>query len=109
MSLPTLKVERLTVQPTDPRKNPVVQDVSFDIKAGEIVCVVGESGSGKSVTALSIMGLLPRTELVSSSGTVLIEGENVLTATPKRLRELRATRMSMVFQEPMTALNPVQS
>ncbi|MGH8714045.1 MAG: dipeptide ABC transporter ATP-binding protein [Casimicrobiaceae bacterium] len=83
-----------------------VESVSFDVRAGEIVCLVGESGSGKSVIAQSTMGLLPR-ELRPSGGSILLEGENVLAAGEARLRELRCTRMSMVFQEPMTALNPV--
>jgi len=86
----------------------VVQNISFDVKRGETLCVVGESGSGKSVTALSVMGLLPRGSLAPSGGRILVDGENVVTASQKRLREMRATRMAMVFQEPMTALNPVQ-
>jgi peptide/nickel transport system ATP-binding protein len=87
----------------------VVDDVSFDIGRGETVCVVGESGSGKSVTAFSVMGLLASDALVPASGRILVDGEDVLAASPQRLRELRATRMAMVFQEPMTALNPVMS
>ena len=75
---------------------------------GEIVCVVGESGSGKSVTAQTVMGLLPR-ELSATAGVVRLEGEDVLKATPARLRDLRGTRMAMIFQEPMTALNPVMT
>jgi peptide/nickel transport system ATP-binding protein len=86
----------------------VVENISFDVKPGEMLCVIGESGSGKSVTALSIMGLLPRGGLAPSSGIILVDGENILTASTKRLREMRATRMAMVFQEPMTALNPVE-
>ena len=70
--------------------------------------MVGESGSGKSVTAQAVMGLLPR-ELTASKGRILLEGENVLEATPARLRDLRGTRMAMIFQEPMTALNPVMT
>ena len=72
---------------------------------GEIVCVVGESGSGKSVIAHAIMGLLPRD--AATGGDILFTGENLLAADPSRLRELRGTRMAMIFQEPMTALNPV--
>jgi peptide/nickel transport system ATP-binding protein len=83
-----------------------VENVSFSVGAGEIVCVVGESGSGKSVTAFSVMGLLAKA-LRPVSGKILLEGEDVLTATPQRLRALRGDRMGMVFQEPMTALNPV--
>ena len=80
--------------------------VSFGVERGEIVCLVGESGSGKSVIAQGLMGLLPRT-LPVTGGKILLEGEDITHASPQRLRELRATRMSMVFQEPMTALNPV--
>lgn len=85
----------------------VVQNVSFDIRPGETLCVVGESGSGKSVSALAVMGLLPKDGLVPNNGRILVEGEDVLMASPRRLREMRATRMAMIFQEPMTALNPV--
>ncbi|MCJ9711854.1 ABC transporter ATP-binding protein, partial [Bordetella hinzii] len=87
----------------------VVQDVSLDIHAGQTLCVVGESGSGKSVTSFAVMGLLAPDALRPCGGRILLEGEDLLAATPERLRELRATRMSMVFQEPMTALNPVRT
>jgi peptide/nickel transport system ATP-binding protein len=83
-----------------------VSDVSFSVAAGEIVCLVGESGSGKSVIAFSAMGLLPK-NLPIVSGTIGLQGENLVGATEFRLRELRCTRMGMIFQEPMTALNPV--
>ena len=86
----------------------VVRNLSLDVHAGETVCVVGESGSGKSVSSLAIMGLLPP-GVLQPSGAIRVEGEDVLSATPHRLRELRATRMAMVFQEPMTALNPVHT
>jgi len=89
--------------------NRVVRNLSLDVHAGETVCVVGESGSGKSVTSLAVMGLLPKGILGISAGSVRVEGEDVATATQRRLRELRATRMAMVFQEPMTALNPVHT
>jgi peptide/nickel transport system ATP-binding protein len=83
-----------------------VAGVSFDVRRGEIVCLVGESGSGKSVIAHATMGLLPK-GLAARQGEILLDGENLLAATPARLRGLRCTRMSMIFQEPMTALNPV--
>jgi peptide/nickel transport system ATP-binding protein len=109
MNMPVLKIDNLSVQVVgSPAAQRVVENVSFDVRQGETLCVVGESGSGKSVTALSVMGLLPRGGLATASGSILVEGENVLTASPKRLREMRATRMAMVFQEPMTALNPVE-
>ncbi|OZI17457.1 microcin ABC transporter ATP-binding protein [Bordetella genomosp. 7] len=88
--------------------NRVVRNLSLDVHAGETVCVVGESGSGKSVSSLAVMGLLPP-GVLQPSGTVRVEGEDVLSASPRRLREMRATRMAMVFQEPMTALNPVHT
>lgn len=86
----------------------VVENLNFDVHAGETVCIVGESGSGKSVTSLATMGLLPKDTLVAAAGRIEIDGEDILKASPKRLRELRASKMAMVFQEPMTALNPVQ-
>ncbi|MGY6632979.1 MAG: ABC transporter ATP-binding protein [Alkalilacustris sp.] len=103
---PVLSVRDLTVT-VEATGAQVVRSNSFDIRAGETVCVVGESGSGKSVTSLSVMGLLPKGAL-RAEGRVLLDGEDVLTASPARLRALRATRMAMVFQEPMTALNPVE-
>jgi len=84
------------------------QGVSFTVNPGEIVCLVGESGSGKSVIAQGVMGLLPAA-LPVTGGQILLEGEDITLAARSRLRQLRATRMSMVFQEPMTALNPVMS
>ena len=109
MSEKVLSVRSLTVQlPAGADRANAIEDVSFDVGSDEIVCVVGESGSGKSVTAQAIMGLLPKRDLVPTSGEILLQGENVLDASPVRLRELRGTRMSMIFQEPMTALNPVQ-
>ncbi|MBL8380395.1 MAG: ABC transporter ATP-binding protein [Burkholderiales bacterium] len=83
-----------------------VEGVNLSVARGEIVCLVGESGSGKSVIAHAVMGLSPK-ELKATSGEILLEGEDILKATPDRLRELRCVRMSMIFQEPMTALNPV--
>jgi len=83
-----------------------VHGISFDVMPGEVLCLLGESGSGKSVIAQAVMGLLPST-LRATSGRIELMGENVLQAPEQRLRQLRGTRMAMVFQEPMTALNPV--
>src|SRR5499427_1966328 len=106
---PVLEVRNLTVAlpPGADRAN-AVETVSFTVNPGEIVCLVGESGSGKSVIAYTIMGLLAKA-LRPTSGEIVLEGENVLAADEARLRELRCTRMSMIFQEPMTALNPVMT
>jgi peptide/nickel transport system ATP-binding protein len=108
MTNAVLTIDNLRVHVADPEGRAIVKGVSFQVMPGETVCVVGESGSGKSVTAFSAMGLLPPDDLRCAGGRILIEGENVLEASPERLRELRATRMAMVFQEPMTALNPVE-
>jgi peptide/nickel transport system ATP-binding protein len=105
---PVLDISHLSVAlPASGDRRQAVIDLSLTIKPGEIVCVVGESGSGKSVTAQAIMGLLPKGQLVAERGTIALQGEDVLQASPDRLRELRGTRMAMIFQEPMTALNPV--
>src|SRR5215204_3427089 len=106
---PVLEVRNLSVTlPKGADREFAVDKVSFTVNPGEIVCLVGESGSGKSVIAFTVMGLLAKA-LKPSSGEILLEGENILAASEDRLRELRCTRMSMIFQEPMTALNPVMS
>jgi peptide/nickel transport system ATP-binding protein len=106
---PVLEVRNLSVTlPKGADREFAVDRVSFTVNPGEIVCLVGESGSGKSVIAFTIMGLLAKA-LKPSAGEILLEGENVLAASEERLRELRCTRMSMIFQEPMTALNPVMT
>jgi peptide/nickel transport system ATP-binding protein len=104
---PVLEVRDLTIAlPPNSDRAHAVQKVSFSVARGEIVCLVGESGSGKSVIAQGVMGLLPNTLPVTGGGVSLL-GEDITRAGLARLRELRCVRMSMVFQEPMTALNPV--
>ena len=104
-----LEVRNLTIAlPSDGDRSTAVRNVSFTVGRGEIVCLVGESGSGKSVIAQGVMGLLPKT-LPVTAGQILLQGEDITHAPLSRLRELRATRMSMIFQEPMTALNPVMT
>ncbi|MEA2803767.1 MAG: peptide/nickel transport system ATP-binding protein ddpF [Rhodospirillaceae bacterium] len=106
---PVLEVRNLSVAlPAGADRVHAVEKVSFTVNPGEIVCLVGESGSGKSVIAFTVMGLLAKA-LKPTSGEILLEGENILAADESRLRELRCTRMSMIFQEPMTALNPVMT
>ena len=85
-----------------------VEHINFDVGAGEIVCLLGESGSGKSVISFAVMGLLPDNVQVSA-GEVLLGDTNLLTLTPAQLRELRGDEIAMIFQEPMTALNPVMT
>jgi peptide/nickel transport system ATP-binding protein len=82
-----------------------VRDVSLDVRPGEVLAIVGESGSGKTVTAKTILGLLPET--ATSGGAVLIHGNNVITVSASKLRQIRGRDVAMVFQEPSTALNPV--
>ena len=106
---PILELRNLTIAlPSGGDRGTAVRDVSFSVGRGEIVCLVGESGSGKSVIAQGVMGLLPKS-LPVRSGQILLQGEDVTHAPLSRLRELRATTMSMIFQEPMTALNPVMT
>src|SRR6201981_320591 len=85
----------------------IIDGVSLQVSERETLCLVGESGSGKSVTSLGVMGLLQKNALAPTGGSIRLLGEELLTASDRRLRELRATRRAMIFQEPMTALNPV--
>jgi peptide/nickel transport system ATP-binding protein len=104
-----LAIRNLTVALPPGSDRPfAVENVSLAVGRGEIVCLLGESGSGKSVIAQTVMGLLPR-EVHPAGGEVMLEGTNLLAATPTQLRQLRGARMTMVFQEPMTALNPVMT
>jgi oligopeptide/dipeptide ABC transporter ATP-binding protein len=84
-----------------------IEDISFELNAGEILGIVGESGSGKSVTALTIMGLLPQPPARIAAGSVRFVGEELTTASSNRMEKIRGAGISMVFQEPMTSLNPV--
>ena len=86
-----------------------VEDVSFSIGKGETFCLVGESGSGKSITALSVMRLLPQGIAEHPRGEILWNGQNLLTCSEDALRQLRGAQIAMIFQEPMTSLNPVLS
>ncbi|HSD91638.1 MAG TPA: ABC transporter ATP-binding protein [Methyloceanibacter sp.] len=86
-----------------------VRNVAFDIGEAETVALVGESGSGKTVTALSILRLLPYPAASHPSGRILFEGENLLAMSPADLRKIRGNRISMIFQEPMTSLNPLHT
>lgn len=91
------------------RQVDAVRNVSLDIRKGETLAVVGESGSGKSVTALSIMQLLPYPTAWHPSGSVVYRGEELMGAKPVRLRDIRGNQISMIFQEPLTSLNPLHS
>ena len=104
--VPVLDIDHLKVTfATDAGDVHAVKDVSLEVNAGEVLAIVGESGSGKTVTAKTILGLLPETAI--SSGAVVINGSNVISVSPGRLRQIRGRDVAMVFQEPSTALNPV--
>jgi len=102
-----LSTEDLVVAlPDTPGQPRVLKGIDVTIRQGETVCLVGESGSGKSVTSLAIMGLLP-SALKVAQGRINLQGQNLLPLSQAQMRELRAARVAMIFQEPMTALNPV--
>ncbi|MFU8848755.1 MAG: ABC transporter ATP-binding protein [Opitutales bacterium] len=103
-----LKVENLSVEfTTDSGVIKAVDDVSFEIGAGEPVGIVGESGSGKSVTALTILQLVPNPPGRITSGRIELDGIDILSKSQAEMRKIRGDLASMIFQEPMTALNPV--
>src|SRR4051812_49236423 len=107
MSAPVLEVEDLRVRLRTPRgPADVVNGLSYSVAPGETVAVVGESGSGKSVSVLALLGLLPP-RVATVTGRALLQGEDLLTMSPSRLRQVRGPGAGMVFQDPMTSLNPV--
>ena len=109
MPNPLLSVKNLTVVfKTRFGEVPVIDDVSFSIAPGEILGIVGESGCGKTMTSLAIMRLMPEQGIVTS-GSIRLSGEDLVLASEARMRDLRGNEISMVFQEPMTSLNPVFS
>ena len=107
---PLLSVRDLSVAFShDGRENLAVDQISFDLEKGETLALVGESGSGKSVSALSILKLLPYPSASHPTGAILFEGEDLLSADEKTLRRVRGNRISMIFQEPMSSLNPLHT
>ena len=110
MSEPLLSVQDLSVAFRQSGKETLAVDrVSFHIDPGETVALVGESGSGKSVTALSVMKLLPYPSAHHPSGTILFKGRELLAASEDDMRRVRGDDITMVFQEPMTSLNPLHT
>mgnify|MGYP001066957170 CR=1 FL=1 len=84
-----------------------VKDISFQLYRGETIAIVGESGSGKSVTARTVMGLLTKRATVAKSAVVRFNGDDILKFSSRKRRALRGNRISMIFQEPMSSLNPI--
>ena len=115
MTYPLLQIKNLSVDfVTDSENVSAVKNISFEVNKGETVAVVGESGSGKTVTSLSILQLLPSPSAQYKTGEIFFsengnERLNLLTLTGKKLRKIRGNKISMIFQEPMTSLNPVQT
>ncbi len=108
--LSLLRVDNLSVafaSPSGPMR--VVETLSFDLNAGETLCIAGESGSGKSVTALSLMGLLPKPGGRIVSGTAMFEGRDLFALPERQMADLRGNEIAMIFQEPMTSLNPIMT
>ena len=101
-----VSIEQLTISPADQASLKLVNNVSFAIEAGKTTCVVGESGSGKSLTALSVMGLLSH-QLKRNSGKILFQGQDLTQLNADKMRDIRGRQIGMIFQEPMTSLNPV--
>jgi peptide/nickel transport system ATP-binding protein len=103
---PVLTVEDLSVDfPTDDGLVKAVRGVSYELQRGEVLGIVGESGSGKSVTSMAVMGLLPKTARVS--GSIHFDGKDLLKLSDKAMNQVRGSGIAMVFQDPMTSLNPV--
>lgn len=108
MSESVLKIEGLTVAlPSWSDRKNAVSNVSLDVGKGEILCIVGESGSGKSVMGKTILGILPKPHLRVTGGRIVFEGRDLLALSEEEMRKLRGGRIAMIFQEPMTALNPL--
>ena len=105
---PLLEVKNLRIElTTRDGVAPVIDDLSFTLNPGETMSFVGESGCGKSMTALALMGLLPEKVGRVAAGNIIFDGEDLAQASDERLRAIRGNEISMIFQEPMTSLNPV--
>ena len=108
---PTLSIDGLAVEFTmrDGSVSRVIDNLGFELREGQTLGIVGESGCGKSMTALAIMGLVPAPPGRIASGEIRLAGEDLIAASEARLRDVRGNEISMIFQEPMTSLNPVYS
>ncbi len=107
---PVLTVRDLTVSVrTAAGLSPLVQNISFALKRGQTLAIAGESGSGKSITSLAIMGLLPPPAVRITDGEILLNTQILTDLSETDMRAVRGNRVAMIFQEPMTSLNPVMS
>ncbi len=109
-AIPLLDISKLTISlPKGAERAFAAEDIDYRLGNNEILCLVGESGSGKSITARAVMGLLPAPHVAVASGEILFSGEDLVSASAARMRQIRGGEISMIFQEPMTALNPVMT
>ena len=112
---PLLQINNLSIDfITASETVPAIKNISFEVNQGEILAIVGESGSGKTITSLSVLQLLPSAAAHSQKGEILfsehgLEQENLMELPEKALRKIRGNKISMIFQEPMTSLNPVHT
>ena len=104
---PLYEIKDLIIDlPTWGDRKHAVTGINLELYPDEILCIVGESGSGKSVLARALMGLFPSKHVRASHGEILLDGEDVLSMPVDKLRTIRGNKVAMIFQEPMTALNP---
>ena len=110
MNETVLELEKLTIAlPSGADRAHAVSDIDLTLRAGKVTCLIGESGSGKSLVARSILGLLPGPHVRIGSGRILFEGQDLAHAPQDKMREIRGAKIGMIFQEPMTALNPLHT
>ena len=107
MKAPLLQLQNVTVSfRKEGNWTPIVKNSQFDLYENEILGIVGESGSGKSVTSLAIMGLLPKAIAKVSEGEIILDGKNIAALSEKEWQKLKGNDIAMIFQEPMSSLNP---
>lgn len=104
---PLLAVRGLRIETVGRNPAALIEDVTFDLHPGETLALVGESGAGKSLSALALLGLLPPSAMKVTSGSISLVGEDITKATPARMRSIRGGQVAMIFQDPLSCLNPV--
>ncbi|MEI4472401.1 ABC transporter ATP-binding protein [Frigidibacter sp. MR17.24] len=107
MTAPLLSVEGLRIETTGRKPAALIEDVSFTLARGETLALVGESGAGKSLSAMALLGLLPADAIRVTGGRIVLGGEDITHAAPRRLRQIRGGAAAMIFQDPLSCLNPV--
>src|ERR1700744_4197686 len=110
MSESVLDLEKLTIAlPSGADRADAVSDIDLSLRAGKVTCLIGESGSGKSLVARSILGLLPRPHVRIAGGRILFDGQDLAALPDQKMRDISGARIGMIFQDPMTALNPLHT